>query len=106
MRDPCESRGPASALVIPAKAGIHDAPRSCYPFPPRSDTTRWAPTMPLLLFLPLALLALVALWLLLLPISLWTRYASGRARRRAQGWVIRGNAWLLACSVPLLLLSA
>jgi len=62
--------------------------------------------MPLLLFLPLALLALVALWLLLLPISLWARYASGRARRRAQGWVIRGNAWLLACSVPLLLLSA
>lgn len=62
--------------------------------------------MPLLLLLPLAVLALVALWLLLLPMSLWARYASGRARRRAQHWVIRGNAWLLACSVPLLLLSA
>ena len=62
--------------------------------------------MPLLLLLPLAVLALAALWLLLLPISLWARYASGRARRRAQHWVIRGNAWLLACSVPLFLLFA
>ncbi len=62
--------------------------------------------MPLLLLLPLGLLALVALWLVLLPISLWARYASGRARRRAQHWVIRANAWLLAFSVPLLLLSA
>lgn len=62
--------------------------------------------MPLLLFLPIALLALVALWLVLLPISLWARYASGRARRRAQQWIIRGNAWLLAFSVPLLLFSA
>ena len=62
--------------------------------------------MPLLLLLPLAVLALVALWLVLLPISLWARYASGRARRRARHWVIRGNAWLLAFSVPLFLLSA
>ena len=61
--------------------------------------------MPLLL-IPIAVLALAALWLLLLPISLWARYASGRARRRAQPWVVRGNAWLLAFSVPLLLLSA
>ena len=56
--------------------------------------------------LPLVVLVLVTLWLLLLPISLWARYASGRARRRAQHWVIRGNAWLLAFSVPVLLLSA
>jgi hypothetical protein len=62
--------------------------------------------MPLLLLIPLVVLALVTLWLLLLPISLWARYASGRARRRAQHWVIRGNAWLLALSVPVLLLSA
>jgi hypothetical protein len=62
--------------------------------------------MPLLLLAPLAVLALVALWLLLLPISLWLRYAAGRARRRAQPWLIRGNAWLLAVSVPLLLASA
>jgi len=62
--------------------------------------------MPLLLLLPLAVLALVALWLLLLPISLWARYAAGRARRHAQPWVIRGNAWLLAISVPPFLLSA
>ena len=62
--------------------------------------------MPLLLLLPLAVLALLAVWLVLLPISLWARYASGRARRRAQGWVVRGNAWLLAISLPLFLLSA
>lgn len=62
--------------------------------------------MPLLLLLPFLLLALVAAWLVLLPISLWMRYASGRARRRAQGWVVRGNAWLLALSLPLFLLSA
>lgn len=62
--------------------------------------------MPLLLLLPIVVLAFVALWLLLLPISLWARYASGRARRRAQQWVVRGNAWWLAISVPVLLLSA
>ena len=62
--------------------------------------------MPLLLLLPLVLLALVTAWLVLLPISLWMRYASGRARRRAQGWVVRGNAWLLAMSLPLFLLSS
>ena len=62
--------------------------------------------MPLLLLLPLALLALFATWLVLLPVSLWARYASGRARRRAQGWVVRGNAWLLAIALPLFLLSA
>ncbi|MCC8361630.1 DUF1453 domain-containing protein [Lysobacter sp. A6] len=61
--------------------------------------------MPLLL-LPFALLALVATWLVLLPVSLWARYASGRARRRAQGWVVRGNAFLLAMSLPIFLLSA
>ena len=62
--------------------------------------------MPLLLLLPLALLALFATWLVLLPVSLWARYASGRARRRAQGWVVRGNSWLLALSLPIFLLSA
>ena len=62
--------------------------------------------MPLLLLLPFALLALFATWLVLLPVSLWARYASGRARRRAQGWVVRGNSWLLALSLPIFLLSA
>ena len=62
--------------------------------------------MPLLLLLPFLLLALVAAWLVLLPISLWMRYSTGRARRRAQGWIVRGNAWLLAISLPLFLLSA
>jgi Protein of unknown function (DUF1453) len=55
--------------------------------------------MPLLLIIPLLLLALVALWAVLLPFSLWMRYRTGRARRRAQGWVIRGNAWLLLASL-------
>lgn len=61
--------------------------------------------MPLLLLLPLVLLALITAWLVLLPISLWMRYSAGRAPRRAQGWVVRGNAWLLAMSLPLFLLS-
>ncbi len=61
--------------------------------------------MPLLL-IPLLVLALFALWLLLLPVSLWARYRNGRARRRAKSWVVRGNAWLVAVSVPIFLLSS
>ena len=61
--------------------------------------------MPLLL-IPLAMLALVVAWLVLLPVSLWARYSSGRARRRAQGWFLRGNAWLLAMSLPIFVLCA
>ena len=60
--------------------------------------------MPLLLLIPLLVLALLALWAVLLPFLLWARYRNGKARRRAQGWVIRVNAWLLAASVPALLL--
>jgi hypothetical protein len=48
--------------------------------------------MPLLLLIPLLVLGLLALWLVLLPLSLLARYRSGRARRRARGWVVRGNA--------------
>lgn len=62
--------------------------------------------MPILLLIPILVLAVIALWAVLLPFSLWARYRNGRARRRAQGWVIRLNAWLLAASAPLLLLSA
>lgn len=61
--------------------------------------------MPLLL-IPLLVLALFALWLVLLPLSLCARYRGGRARRRAQGWVVRGNAWLVAVSVPIFILSS
>ena len=68
--------------------------------PVRTDN----PRMPLLLLLPLLVLGLLALWAVLLPFTLWARYRSGKARRRAQGWVVRVNAWLLAASVPLLLL--
>jgi hypothetical protein len=46
------------------------------------------------------------LWALLLPFSLWQRYRLGRARRSAQGWVVRANAWLLAASVPMFLIAA
>ena len=56
--------------------------------------------MPLLLLLPLLMAALVLLWAVLLPLSLWARYRNGRARRRAQAWVVRGNAWLLLGSLP------
>lgn len=55
--------------------------------------------MPLLL-LPLLLLALVVAWFVLLPLSLRQRYRAGRARRRAQGWVLRINAWVLLLSLP------
>jgi len=58
-----------------------------------------------LLILPLLVLGLLALWAVLLPFLLWARYRNGTARRRAQGWVVRVNAWLLAASVPALLLS-
>jgi len=62
--------------------------------------------MPLLLLLPILLLALFVLWALLLPLSLWQRYRRGRARRRAPAWIVRGNAWLLAASVPVFLTGA
>jgi small-conductance mechanosensitive channel len=62
--------------------------------------------MPLLLLIPLIALAVFTLWVVLLPFSLWARYAHGRARRRAVGWIVRSNAWLLAVSVPVFLASA
>ena len=62
--------------------------------------------MPVLLLVLLVVLVVVALWALLLPVSLWARYRAGRARRRAQGWVVRANAWLLVASLVLFLGSA
>lgn len=61
--------------------------------------------MPLLL-LPLAVLALLLLWLLLMPFGLLLRYRRGRARQRAYGWIVATNAWLLLVSVVLFLASA
>lgn len=55
--------------------------------------------MPLLI-LPLIVIAVFGLWVLLLPLSLWQRYRLGRARRRPQPWMVRGNAWLLLASLP------
>lgn len=57
--------------------------------------------MPLLLLIPLALLALLLLWALLIPIGLIQRYRYGKARRRALGWAV-GLA--SALSLPGLLL--
>lgn len=53
--------------------------------------------MPLLL-IPLVILVVLALWLVLLPLSLWQRYRFGKARRRAWPWLVRLNAWLLLLS--------
>lgn len=61
--------------------------------------------MPLLI-IPLVFLCIAGLWLLLLPLTLRQRYRYGSARRRAQGWMLRLNAWLLVLSVPGLLLTA
>lgn len=62
--------------------------------------------MPLLLLIPLLLVAVLLLWALALPFTLWQRYRSGKARRRAQPWVVRVNAWLLLASALLFLPSA
>ncbi|GAB3097336.1 DUF1453 domain-containing protein [Lysobacter terrae] len=62
--------------------------------------------MPLLLLLPLLVVAVVLLWLLLLPFALWQRYRMGRARRRAIAWVAAINAWSLLASALMFLISA
>lgn len=54
--------------------------------------------MPLLL-LPLLLIGFVLVWALLLPLALFQRYRRGRARKRARGWAVRFNAWLMLVSV-------
>lgn len=61
--------------------------------------------MPLLL-IPLLILGFIALWAMLLPLALLQRYRRGKARRRAQGWVVKGNAVLLLISALLFLLGA
>lgn len=62
--------------------------------------------MPLLLLLPLLILAIVAIWALLLPITLIQRYRFGRKRRRVQGWVVSSNAWLVLVSVAAFFIGA
>ena len=61
--------------------------------------------MPLLL-IPLLVLGVIALWALLLPLSLLQRYRTGKARRRAWPPGVRINAWLLLASAALFLLGA
>ena len=60
--------------------------------------------MPLLI-VPLVILVLLALWLLLLPLSLWQRYRLGKARRKAWPWLVRLNSWLLLFSSGLFVAS-
>ena len=60
--------------------------------------------MPLLI-VPVVILLLLALWLLLLPVSLWQRYRMGKARRRARPWLVGFNAWVLLVSLLLFLAS-
>ena len=62
--------------------------------------------MPLLLLLPLLILAIVALWAVLLPISLIQRYRFGRKRRRVVAWATSANAWLILISALAFFLSA
>lgn len=54
--------------------------------------------MPLLLLIPLLVIGLFALWVVLLPLSIFQRYRFGKARRRVQPWFVSANAWLLAVS--------
>ncbi len=61
--------------------------------------------MPLLL-IPLLLLAVIALWALLLPFAMWQRIRHGGARRRAQAWVVGVNARLLLVSTMTFVLGA
>lgn len=58
--------------------------------------------MPLLI-VPLVILILLALWLLLLPLSLWQRYRLGKARRRAWPWMVKLNSWVLLFSTGVFL---
>lgn len=62
--------------------------------------------MPLLLLIPLLVIGVVALWAILLPVSLVQRYRMGKRSRRAVGWVVKANAWLLLPSALLFLFSA
>lgn len=62
--------------------------------------------MPLLLLIPLLVVAVLALWALLLPLAIVQRYRHGKARRRAQPLAVRVNARLLLASVPIYLLGA
>ena len=62
--------------------------------------------MPLLLLLPLLILAIMALWAVLLPISLIQRYRLGRKRRRVIAWANSLNAWLLLVSLAAFFVSA
>ncbi|WP_296278976.1 DUF1453 domain-containing protein [Pseudoxanthomonas sp.] len=58
--------------------------------------------MPIVLVLLLVFL-LLALWVVLLPLSLWQRYRYGRSRRMARGWLLALNAWSLLVSVAIFL---
>jgi len=54
--------------------------------------------VPLLLLIPLLVIGLFALWVVLLPLSIFQRYRLGKARRRVQPLFVSVNAWLLAAA--------
>lgn len=56
--------------------------------------------MPIVLVL-LFVFLLLALWVVLLPLSLWQRYRYGRSRRMARSWLLALNAWSLLVSVAI-----
>ena len=56
--------------------------------------------MPLLI-IPLLVLVMLALWLVLLPLSLWQRYRYGKTRRLARPWLVALNAWSLLLSIAI-----
>jgi hypothetical protein len=53
-----------------------------------------------LLLIPLLILGVLALWIVLLPLSILQRYRHGKARHRARPLAVRLNAWVLLASVP------
>lgn len=62
--------------------------------------------MPVLLLLPLVVVGIVALWFVLLPVSLRARYRAGRTRRPARAWLVGANAWLAAVGTAVFLASS
>ncbi len=62
--------------------------------------------MPVLLLIPLLLLALVLLWAVLVPVGLVQRYRYGKARRRALPWAVALATWLSLLSLLVFFASA
>jgi len=68
--------------------------------PPRLPTACTLEARVPLLLIPLLILGVLALWIVLLPLSIVQRYRHGKVRRRARPLAVRLNAWMLLASVP------